>query len=496
MTRSESTFFSLEFRRNKRYKEITFFKSFTFNERGLEIDISLDETILDELVSFVSSFLASDMLDEDALWTSSVALPPVPSSGRDEKKLYFENLKLGPIKVNLGLRMREQHLSKDGISATIGALLKSGVASLDNVPIILNALDFRHPFTTLNELGEMIMRHYSTQVVQQFYKMIGYIDILGSPVSLLSSFSTGVYDFIHEPTQALFTNPSNLLQSVKKGTSSLVGRSAYGVLNSVSKISGSIGKVVATVSDDDRIYNHYRATRTDPRYFGDSLASGIVGLGSSLADGLLGVVAEPYAGFQSHGLLGLTTGLRRGLSGAVALPVLGLLDFVTTTTTGARNSALLLTGERVPLRQRPPAYLPDFSLPDYSLRAALGQYYLWCLQGYDRHVYQWHVEIEGGVLYLMSNTALFVVHIDATSAHLNILSTLFFEEIDIDYVETTFDSVIVPLVSKPRTPAGTHLSPLCFLNFFVHHFREANVCSWGPGAGKTIRGTTTLDHEE
>jgi len=58
------------------------------------------------------------------------------------------------------------------LASLIGALLKSGMASLDNVPIILNALVVKHPFTTPDELLTLVKRHYSTQVIQQFYKVI------------------------------------------------------------------------------------------------------------------------------------------------------------------------------------------------------------------------------------------------------------------------------------------------------------------------------------
>ena len=80
--------------------------------------------------------------------------------------------------------------------------------------------------------------------------MVGYIDILGSPISLLTSFGTGVYDFFYEPAQAILSSPQDFFKSVKKGTASLVGKSLYGIFNSLSKISGSVGKVVATLSED------------------------------------------------------------------------------------------------------------------------------------------------------------------------------------------------------------------------------------------------------
>ena len=119
---------------------------------------------------------------------------PIPQGSLQQKKLYFEAFMLGPLKVNLGLRMKEGTLSESGypalplpsasslpqsyprvppssLASNIGALLKSGMASLDNVPIILNALIAKHPFTTPDELLSLVQRHYSTQVIQQFYKV-------------------------------------------------------------------------------------------------------------------------------------------------------------------------------------------------------------------------------------------------------------------------------------------------------------------------------------
>jgi len=104
-----------------------------------------------------------------------------------------------------------------------------------------------------------------------------------------------------------------------------VGKSLYGIFNSVSKISGSIGKVVATLSEDrgyikERqkrcIFNRFLfdifggrvlssffisyglilsrliiiMVRTEPRHLGDAIAIGAHDLGYSLADGLYGVV--------------------------------------------------------------------------------------------------------------------------------------------------------------------------------------------------------------
>ena len=67
---------------------------------------------------------------------------------------------------------------------------------------------------------------------------------------------------------------------------------------------------------------------------GDALAIGAHDLGYSLADGLYGVIHEPYEGYRERGIKGLMVGVRRGALGLVFLPALGVIDLLTTTTTG------------------------------------------------------------------------------------------------------------------------------------------------------------------
>lgn len=237
--------------------------------------------------------------------------------------------------------------------------------------------------------------------------MVGYIDILGSPITLLSTFGTGVYDFFYEPLHALVVNPKDLLRSLGKGSASLVGKSFYGVFNSVSKITGTVGKVIATVSGD-RSYVRERQRRPEPRHLGDALALGAHAIGYSLVDGLYGVIHEPYVAVRSQGPKGLPAGALYAARGVVTLPALGLIDLLTTVSIGARNTATLLSSPPRVLRSRPPRCFRDLSVPAYDYRSALGQFYLWSLSGYERHTYQWHIEV-GAFIYLLTNSALFCI---------------------------------------------------------------------------------------
>jgi hypothetical protein len=71
----------------------------------------------------------------------------------------------------------------------------------------------------VKQLLDIIKSKYSSQVVYQFYKLLGYNDLLGmnllhamssdayrlgNPLQLISTFSSGVIDFFYEPGKCHF----------------------------------------------------------------------------------------------------------------------------------------------------------------------------------------------------------------------------------------------------------------------------------------------------
>jgi vacuolar protein sorting-associated protein 13A/C len=95
------------------------------------------------------------------------------------------------------------------------------VADIDNVTFLLNALIITHPYTTHAELFTLITRHYMIQLLKQAYRVLGAFDVIGNPLSLMSTLGTGVYDFFYEPAQSLVTRPQDLIKALARVCSQL-----------------------------------------------------------------------------------------------------------------------------------------------------------------------------------------------------------------------------------------------------------------------------------
>ena len=124
--------------------------------------------------------------------------------------LYFEWLQINAIQVNLSF-ITLGAKSQSGGGGYLEAMLRTGgfLANIDNVPLRLNGLLFEHPFCSQSELIGRITSHYTDAGMREVFKILGSADILGSPVSLVSTLGTGVHDFFVEPSSA--TNPQELV---------------------------------------------------------------------------------------------------------------------------------------------------------------------------------------------------------------------------------------------------------------------------------------------
>lgn len=161
------------------------------------------------------------------------------------------------------------------------------VGNVDGAQINLNTLLLQHAFTTEQELTSRISKHYYLQALREIYKIVGSFDIIGNPVSLVSNLGTGVYDFFYEPVQGLVRSPQDFARGIAKGTTSLVKNSVNGIFTTASKISGSLGKGLATLSMDSEFVKQREITaRRKPKFVGEGIALGIQDFGNGVYKGV------------------------------------------------------------------------------------------------------------------------------------------------------------------------------------------------------------------
>lgn len=162
--------------------------------------------------------------------------------GLSTKMVYIEQLELCPIKVNISFfkSTMEKRLWKSSLNNSSSLLLQQeedqeglmlassagirkniGIAaafnsfqlitdmilplipSISDASIKLNALNITHVFQTREQITATLQAHYTSNFLFQLYRIIGSVDLIGNPLSFVSSLGTGVIDFFYEPAQGL-----------------------------------------------------------------------------------------------------------------------------------------------------------------------------------------------------------------------------------------------------------------------------------------------------
>jgi vacuolar protein sorting-associated protein 13A/C len=253
----------------------------------------------------------------------------VPTAGSsDEKKLYFEMLQLHPVRLNVSVvsTVTQLPVSKDGKpiekpahaeSAGYRFIQALGVSlgNIDSVTLSLNALIIPHPFVTQRELISRIAQHYKYQLLRQVWKVLLTFDVLGSPLSLISSMGTGVYDFFYDPYKSFVNSPSKVMQGIATGTYSLIRQSMYGVTNSTSKLTRSVEKAIAKATPGSEKQWQEQSLRymTYPRNSLSLVGVGVTNLASSLIGSAAGLLSSPFQGWKRSGATGMVGGLVNGV---------------------------------------------------------------------------------------------------------------------------------------------------------------------------------------
>ena len=224
------------------------------------------------------------------------------------------------------------------------------VGNLDNATICLRSLILTNYYTDMGAFVKKVALFYVKEVLQKFYLLAGSFNLIGNPVELVGNVADGVKAFFTEPVQGLMHGPGAFVGGLGKGTTQLVSKTAYGLLNSVSKITSTVSNGVASLAMSDS----YQADR----------AAGKSNIVHGVWSGVTGVFTETGAGLKEEGLVGGLKGLGKGLVGVVAKPVTGAIDTVTNVVNNVKDVA---HKEKVVEPLRSPRYIPlDNVLETYN----------------------------------------------------------------------------------------------------------------------------------
>ncbi|KAJ7254114.1 hypothetical protein B0H12DRAFT_1202424 [Mycena haematopus] len=332
--------------------------------------------------------------DEDLLFSiydltqikGEIQEPTDTAAGED---LYFEVLELQPIKLSLSFMRTERVTAEEKLSirnplAVVINAITMAVGNINDAPLEMNALAIKDMRLTMPELQTRIMYHYRQDVLRQLYRILGSADFIGNPVGLFNNVSSGVADIFYEPFNGVVMHGNKELGiGIAKGAASFVKKTVFGVSDSVTKFTSSVGKGLSAATFDSEYQQRRKLNqrRNKPRHAIYGVAAGGEALASSVASAMEGVLMKPIEGAESGGAFGFFKGVGKGLVGRWCF------DLASNVSEGIRNTTTVFDG---PARDR-------VRLP-YDARAALGQYWLRDLDSgtYRQEAYVAHINAPGG----------------------------------------------------------------------------------------------------
>ncbi|OAF67106.1 Chorea-acanthocytosis protein [Intoshia linei] len=347
-----------------------------------EIITQIDQNFINTLLSFfVDKY--SDINDdlkiknvkienfEQNLDMTDYSLNEFSQSRDDEKRNFFDNLHISPLKIQLTFTLSSRLGTSDNtillFLKNIGFLL----TDIRDVCFKLGYFERNGEFYTTSTLLSEIQTHYYQQAIKEAYALVLGLDVLGNPYGVLTGFATGIEDLFYEPYKGAIEGPQEFFTGVATGLRSFFGHTIGGAAGAFSRIAGTFGKGISVLSFDKK-HQKLRRKRMNktPDDFGEGIRSGGKHLIRGIFDGVTGIITQPIEGAKDEGAGGFFKGLGVGLVGVVTRPVGGVVDFASSTLDGIKSSTEC---KKALKRIRPPRYMGEnFVVRPYNLYKALG----------------------------------------------------------------------------------------------------------------------------
>lgn len=103
------------------------------------------------------------------------------------------------------------------------------------------------------------------QILRDVHKILGSVELLGTPVKLGSSIIAGVASFFYEPAKGIVHGPEEFAKGLATGTVNLVKNSMAGVCTTVGHFTEGFGKTLAALSMDDQYYQRFQSKQQTNR---------------------------------------------------------------------------------------------------------------------------------------------------------------------------------------------------------------------------------------
>ncbi|XP_061851653.1 intermembrane lipid transfer protein VPS13B isoform X1 [Colius striatus] len=332
------------------YKENCFIKlciafseeeNFMFHVNDLSFELKparlyVEDTFVYYIKTLFDTYLPENKTDCQSVNPSDTTLI-VPEQVREHARALVKPVKL-----------RKLTIQPVNLLVSIHASLKLYIAS-DHTPLSFSVFERGPVFTTARQLVHALAMHYAAGALFRAGWVVGSLEILGSPASLVRSIGNGIADFFRLPYEGLTRGPGAFVSGVSRGTTSFVKHISKGTLTSITNLATSLARNMDRLSLDEEHYNRQEEWRRQlPESLGEGLRQGLSRLGISLLGAIAGIVDQPMQNFQrvseaqasaGHKARGVISGVGKGIMGVFTKPIGGAAELVSQTGYGILHGA-------------------------------------------------------------------------------------------------------------------------------------------------------------
>ncbi|XP_054161337.1 intermembrane lipid transfer protein Vps13-like [Oppia nitens] len=251
-------------------------------------------------------------------------LSTITESLLSSRKSYYDFIHFSPLKVHLSFSMAgaaggHLPLGLDFFVRSAGVTL----TEFNDVVFKLDYFERKNILVENSELISIVTKHYTTQVLKQFYVLVLGLDLIGNPMKLVLGLKEGVGDFFYEPFQGIIQGPGEFAEGISIGVKSLASNVVGGAAGALGSITSTIGEGVSVLTMDDKFRQERRTRLNRKAGFAESGKNLFRGVFS----GVTGVITKPFEGVKEDGFEGLIKGVGKGVVGIVVQPTTGVIDF-------------------------------------------------------------------------------------------------------------------------------------------------------------------------
>ncbi|XP_048139080.1 uncharacterized protein LOC115752507 isoform X2 [Rhodamnia argentea] len=286
---------------------------------------------------------------------------------RRQRKIYVEMFDVGAIKFTLSFSS-DPWMLRMGIPMSGDSLVHRGLmalADIEGARIYLRELKIVNHMAGWESIQEILLRHYTRQLLHEMYKVLGSAGVIGNPMGFARRLGLGIRDFLSVPARNVNQSPAGLVRGMAQGTTSLLSNTVYALSDAATQFSRAAQKGIVALTFDEQAFS-----RIEKQQRGTiSHSEGVI---NEVLEGLTGVLQSPIRGAEKHGLPGVLSGAALGLTGLVARPAASILEVTGRTAQSIRNrSKHYQTGTRRRIRL-PRPLSKEFPLRPYSWEEAIG----------------------------------------------------------------------------------------------------------------------------